>query len=226
MGDTVKILSNVQLQKPFVLPRKAVRTKDRRFTSLTPATSERVINQPAIKYRLTDIHHRMMQHSFMEARCRDHSFLWIADDELMKSPEWNCAIADLRNHRCCPDIKLFRKLSDIWLQQQQNAYAALERQFNDWQSQRHLLAQRLDTLKARFQTQALASETDSTVFNNADLARATELADQIERELRIGEAQQALRSDPADSLLSREVTSTDDVEAEVDGILGDRVTDN
>lgn len=222
MVDTVKILPDVEFQKPFVLPRKAVRTKDRRFTSLTPATSERVINQPAIKYRLTDIHHRMMQHSFMEVRCRDHSFLWIADGELMKSPEWNCAIADLRNHGCCPGIQVFRKLPDIRLQQQQNAYAALERQFNDWQSQRQLL----DTLKARYQAQALASETDTTVFNNADLARATELADQIERELRIVEAQQALRSDPADSLLSREATSTDDVEAEVDGILGDRVTDN
>lgn len=74
--------------------------------------------------------------------------------------------------------------------------------------------------------QALASETDTTVFNNADLARATELADQIERELRIVNGQKAIGSDPADSLLSGGETSTGDVEAEVDGILGDRVTDN
>lgn len=114
------------------------------------------------------------------------------------------------------------------LVQQQNAYAALERQFTDWQSQRQLLAQRLETLKARHQTQQLASETDTTVFNSADLARATELADQIERELRIVEAQQALGNDPAISLLNNSVSETTsiNVESEVDRILGNQVTEN
>lgn len=113
------------------------------------------------------------------------------------------------------------------LTQQQTAYAALERQFTDWQSQRQLLAQRLETLRARHQTQTLASETDTTVFNNADLARATELADRIERELRIVEAQQALGSDPAESLLGNGPSDgTAAVEAEVDRILGHQVTAN
>ncbi len=114
------------------------------------------------------------------------------------------------------------------LMQQQNAYAALERQFTDWQSQRQLLAQRLETLRARHQTQTLASETDTTVFNNADLARATELADLIERELRIVEAQQALGSDPAESFLGNagNDNSTTNVEAEVDRLLGSQLATN
>ncbi len=114
------------------------------------------------------------------------------------------------------------------LKQQQAAFNALEKQFTDWQSQRQLLSQRLETLRVRHQTQQLASETDTTVFNNADLARATELADQIERELRIVEAQQALGSDPAESLLGNEVIDSQsaDVEAEVDRLLGNEVTTN
>ena len=108
------------------------------------------------------------------------------------------------------------------LLQQRAAYSALERQFNDWQGQRQLLAQRVETLKTRHQTQALASETDTSTFNNADLARATELADQIERELRIVEAQQALGSGMAESVLNNQLSDADtsDVEQEVDRLLG------
>lgn len=113
------------------------------------------------------------------------------------------------------------------MQQQRQAYGQLEQQFTQWQSQRRLLAQRMETLKARHQTQQLASQTSTSVFNNGDLARATELADQIERELRIVEAQQALGSDPVNSLLttsnSAELSS---IEAEVDAILGQQVATN
>lgn len=114
------------------------------------------------------------------------------------------------------------------LQHQRAAFTKLEQQFTDWQSQRTMLSQRLETLKARHQTQQLASETDTTVFNNADLARATELADQIERELRIVEAQQALGNDAADSLLSNGVIDSQatSVEAEVDRLLENRLTSN
>jgi hypothetical protein len=74
----------------------------------------------------------------------------------------------------------------------------------------------------------LASDTDTTVFNNADLARATELADQIERKLRIVEAQQALGKDAADSLLSNGVIDSQatNVEAEVDRLLENQLTSN
>lgn len=112
------------------------------------------------------------------------------------------------------------------LEQQRTAFAKLEQQFADWQSQRSLLAQRLETLKARLQTQQLASETDTTVFNDADLARTTELADQIERQIRIAEAQQALGNDPVASIMSNIGVEPigADVEAEVDGLL--RSTDS
>ncbi|MCA9048379.1 MAG: hypothetical protein KDA89_06605 [Planctomycetaceae bacterium] len=113
------------------------------------------------------------------------------------------------------------------LQQQRAAFSKLQQQFADWQSQRSLLAQRLETLKARHQTQQLSSETDKTVFNNADLARATQLADQIERELRIVEAQQALGNGPMASLLTTasEISPAPNVEAEVDALLNSTSSD-
>ena len=109
------------------------------------------------------------------------------------------------------------------MSQQQQAYSRLEQQFSNWQSQRRLLSQRLETLRVRHQTQQLASETDTTVFNNADLARATELANQIEKELRIVEAQQALGSDPTSSFLTRESVQQVDVESEVDRLLSSQI---
>lgn len=126
------------------------------------------------------------------------------------------------------EVSATAKAREQALKQQQLAFNALEKQFTDWQSQRTLLAQRLETLRIRHQTQKLASETETTVFNNADLARATDLADQIERELRIVEAQQALGSDPAESLLSNGESdnSAVNVESEVDRLLGSRLATN
>ena len=108
------------------------------------------------------------------------------------------------------------------LEQQQTAFTRLEEQFGDWQAQRSLLAQRLEMLKARHQTQQLSSDTDTKVVHNADLARATELADQIEREVRIAEAQQALGNDSVTALMpsaAEAVGRTEAVESEVDAIL-------
>lgn len=105
------------------------------------------------------------------------------------------------------------------MSQQRQAYSRLEQQFSNWQSQRQVLSQRLETLRVRHQTQQLASETDTTVFNNADLARATELANEIEKELRIVEAQQALGGDPSSSFLTGESVPQVDVESEVDRLL-------
>lgn len=108
------------------------------------------------------------------------------------------------------------------MSQHRHAYDRLEQQFMSWQSQRRLLAQRLETLKARHQAQQLTSETDTSVFNNADLARATELADQIEKELRIVEAQQTLGTDPFEAIPSEDLSS-ERVEAEVDRLLNNQI---
>ena len=100
------------------------------------------------------------------------------------------------------------------------AYEKLEASFAEWQSQRELLAQRIETLKIRQQTQSLASATDTAVFDDADLARTVELADKVERELRIVEARQALGMDPVE-LLAADTAGEDfaGTEAEVDEIL-------
>ena len=109
------------------------------------------------------------------------------------------------------------------IRQQQQAYGQLEERFAAWQNDRALLKQRLETLRVRYQAQQLASNTDTTVFDDADLARATELADKIERELRITEAQQRLDASPIDAI--KEGTTSieaQQIEAEVDSILIER----
>lgn len=105
------------------------------------------------------------------------------------------------------------------LQRRRSAYANLERQFNQWESRRELLRQRVETLQVRLQTQELQADTDVDLFGG-DLARATELADAVERDLRIVEARQALG---LDSLLQGNqdlaAADIDGLEAEVDAIL-------
>lgn len=102
------------------------------------------------------------------------------------------------------------------------AYQKLEASFANWQSQRQLLAQRIETLKIRQQTQSLESGTDTAVFNDADLARTVELAENVERELRIVEAGKALGMDPLDALVAEpagdQFAAT---AAEVDAILAE-----
>ena len=108
----------------------------------------------------------------------------------------------------------------VALQQRRTAFEQLESQFTDWQSKRDLLAQRLETLKIRQQTQTLAADTDTRIFDDADLARATELADEVDRDLRIVEARQAIGLDPLDVIA--ELPAAEDpqsLESEVDRIL-------
>jgi chromosome segregation ATPase len=99
------------------------------------------------------------------------------------------------------------------------AFAQLEAKFTEWQSQREQLAQRIETLKIRHQTASLSADADTSTFDNADLARTTELADGLERKLRIEEAKQAIGLDPLDGLLSTDVDDRTDLEAEVDSVL-------
>jgi chromosome segregation ATPase len=99
------------------------------------------------------------------------------------------------------------------------AFAQLEAKFTEWQFQREQLAQRIETLKIRHQTASLSADADTSTFDNADLARTTELADGLERKLRIEEAKQAIGLDPLDGLLSTDVDDRTDLEAEVDSVL-------
>ena len=100
------------------------------------------------------------------------------------------------------------------LEERRRATQQLEERLAEWHSQRVQLAARVETLKLRRRTQALQSHTDTQWFNDADLARATEIADRVERELRVVETQQAMNTDPiadlvddpaAESLLDEEV---------------------
>lgn len=106
------------------------------------------------------------------------------------------------------------------LQQRRTAFERLEQQFSEWQSKRELLAQRMETLKIRQQTQTLAADTDTATIDNADLARATELADAVDRDLRIAEARQAIGLDPLDVVAEIPASADNSaLETEVDRIL-------
>lgn len=110
------------------------------------------------------------------------------------------------------------------LEERRKAYENLETRLTQWQSERTLLAQRAETLKLRRQSQALQSHTDTTVFDDADLARATELAEGVERELRIVEAQQAIKLEDVADLTEESAAATDaSLEQEVDQILLPRI---
>ncbi len=108
----------------------------------------------------------------------------------------------------------------VALQQRRTAFERLEEQFSEWQSKRELLAQRMETLKIRQQTQTLAADTDTATIDDADLARATELADAVDRDLRIAEARQAIGLDPLDIIAEIPASAdSDSLESEVDRIL-------
>lgn len=125
------------------------------------------------------------------------------------------------------------KASSATLQARQQAMHAqrvactrLEQQFQQWHTQRQLLTQRLETLRIRYQTQQLAGQTDTSILNDADLARTVELADQIERQLRIAEAQQELAETPVSPLPDlKHTAATTDIEAAVDAVLSQHLPD-
>ena len=56
-------------------------------------------------------------------------------------------------------------------------------------------------------------------MDQSDLARATRLAEEIEKEIRINEAQAALGTSPLDQVLQEQVDDSADITAEVDAVL-------
>ncbi len=108
------------------------------------------------------------------------------------------------------------------LEERRLASEKLEERLADWQSKRVELAQRVATLKLRRQTQVLQSRTDTSLFDDADLARATAIADTVERELRVVETQQAMQADPIDEWVNEPALDAS-VDEEVEKILKDAV---
>ncbi len=102
---------------------------------------------------------------------------------------------------------------------QREAYRTLATRYDDWQQKRSLLAQRLDTLRARYAANQPSTAGTRGFQDGTDLARATELADEIEQRLRVIEKQQALGANSADQLLLETPKSNEDISAEVDRIL-------
>jgi len=68
------------------------------FPSLAKATSERVIDQPAIQNRFANVHDRMMQHALVEAWRCDHPLFGIPDQKLLKSTDRDCPLTNRLRH--------------------------------------------------------------------------------------------------------------------------------
>ncbi|MCA8987558.1 MAG: hypothetical protein KDA78_07955 [Planctomycetaceae bacterium] len=96
---------------------------------------------------------------------------------------------------------------------------ALTMQFTEWENQRKLLGHRVEKLKAQVVAQQLKQETSLAQLDQSDLARATRLAEDIEKEIRINEAQAALGTSPLDHVLQEQVDDSADITAEVDAVL-------
>jgi phage shock protein A len=112
------------------------------------------------------------------------------------------------------------------LNSQRAAYEKLSNEFNHWRSQKDLLGSRIETLKARHAAQQLSGSADSNSIDGADLTRAEQLADSIDKSLRVSEASNEIvdgtTSDVASTLRDLESdpqSSTSPILAEVDKIL-------
>ncbi|MCA9092498.1 MAG: hypothetical protein KDA68_03355 [Planctomycetaceae bacterium] len=108
------------------------------------------------------------------------------------------------------------------VEKQRQAYQVLATNYQEWNRQRELLVHRLEALRAREAAQH--SATGGSELDTSELARAGQLADQIEARLRVAEKQQVLGATPIDSLLSADGSeATQDLEAEVDAVLKKRL---
>lgn len=107
------------------------------------------------------------------------------------------------------------------VERQRQAYHVLATRFSDWNQERELLTHRLEALRSRHAAQQAATGQDITSFDSTDLARASQLAEEIEQKLRIAEKEQALGSAPLSHLLSPEIEEAD-VEGRIDQLLGAR----
>ena len=103
---------------------------------------------------------------------------------------------------------------------QRHAYQSLATRYAEWNQQRELLGHRLEALRSRNAAQQLSTG-GAGVFDTKELARASQLADEIELKLRVAEKQQALGTDPLSQLLNVP-GATENVEARVDRLFSGR----
>ena len=105
------------------------------------------------------------------------------------------------------------------VEQQRAAYNKLYTGYTEWNQKRQLLSHRLETLRSRLAANQAGNTQSGQTFQTTDLARATELADEIEQKLKIAETQQALGTAPFEGLIQERSAGTRDVTAEVDQLL-------
>lgn len=112
---------------------------------------------------------------------------------------------------------------------QRRAYEQLAGQFADWQNKRQLLGYQIETLRARFAAQELSDSANVAIFSDADLSRATELANDVESILNLNEVQRSLLMSPQEMATSGTAINAPEEAArllqDIDAVLGVSVTD-
>jgi predicted RNase H-like nuclease (RuvC/YqgF family) len=112
---------------------------------------------------------------------------------------------------------------------QRRAYEELSKQFVDWQNKRQLLGYQIETLRARYTAQQLSDSANVDVFSDADLSRATKLAEDVGEIISLNEVQRSLLMSPQEM-----VTPGPSIEApedaakllqDIDALLGVSITD-
>lgn len=104
----------------------------------------------------------------------------------------------------------------------QHQTVAFNNQFNsfgEWEQKRKMLALRVETLKARLSTHLATATKASEGIPATELVRATELADDIERKLKIAETERALGTSTIDTFSDIKATQNTNVVAEIDQLL-------
>lgn len=104
---------------------------------------------------------------------------------------------------------------------QEKSLAALKEKFRELQSQRDLLAQKIEILRSRNEVQkAQAAVSGNVELDDTELSRARKLAGEIENRLNVGSKVIALDQESG-SILSQVTNDDSNLIAEVDQILGD-----
>lgn len=106
------------------------------------------------------------------------------------------------------------------VQRHRAAMETINQRFAELQGTRKLLAHRVAALRARFEAQQLSTTGELSGPDGDALARVTDLADSIERELRISERAENL-TEPAFTA-EQEAEAVLSLESEVDQFLGER----
>lgn len=148
--------------------------------------------------------------------------------------EWK-PVAHSTAHALSCKLSTYRNLESLnaakskAVEAQRRAYEELSKQFVDWQNKRQLLGYQIETLRARYTAQQLSDSANVDVFSDADLSRATKLAEDIGEIINLNEVQRSLLMSPQEMVTpAPSIDAPEDAAKllqDIDAVLGVPVTE-